>query len=66
LSVLSKALQQTSLDDALRLVQEALGIKEMEVAAMVFSGVEDWHLLSRDERAKWLSEYVKLEVLYGC
>jgi hypothetical protein len=66
MSILSKALQQTDLDDAVRMVQDALGIKNGDVAGMVFSGLENWHLLSRDERAKWLSEYVKLEVLYGC
>jgi len=66
-SVVMQALDATTLGDAVSLIQDALGIDDGGVAAMVFSGLpkgdDSWPELTRDERAKWLGEWLRVEAL---
>lgn len=65
-ALLSAALLCDNLDDAVRPIQEALGITDGGVAALAFSGLPDgddsWPKLSPDERREWLCRWLAIEI----
>lgn len=66
--VLAQALNAKILDEACRLIQDALGIDTGDVAGVHFSGSdvdERWHLMPEDARRAALAEYLKVEMLYA-
>jgi hypothetical protein len=68
-ALLQTALQAQTLDDAVRPIQDALGITDGGVAGNVFSGlpegVDSWPTLSEDERRRWLGEWLRAEAMYS-
>lgn len=61
---LATALDINDLDEAVRRIQDALGIETGDVAAVAFSGLDDgeWATLSRERRAVWLCNWLISEV----
>jgi hypothetical protein len=69
INLLAQAIHADELDDAVSLLQTALGIETGDVAAIVFSelpkGDDSWLDLSTDERRKWLAKWLAAEFDYA-
>jgi hypothetical protein len=69
MNLLSQAIHATELDDAVSVLQTALGIETGDIAAVVFSGFlrgdDSWFDLSTDERRKWLANWLAAEIDYA-
>jgi hypothetical protein len=63
-NLLAQALETDDLDAALAPIMAALGIKDGDVAAQVFSGVE-WKELAVAERRERLFAWLKSEIAYA-
>jgi hypothetical protein len=67
--LLTQAIQAETLADAVRPIQDALGIEAGDVAAAVFSGLpegdDSWPGLSVDERRRWLADWLAAEAFHA-
>ena len=66
-NVLSWAIRCSDLDEACRIVQDALKIKDGGVASMAFSGLGDkkWADCTPDQRKTLLGKWLQLEAAYA-
>lgn len=68
-TLIRRAIAAPTLDAAVRMIQDAIGITTGDVAAQVFSGLpfgdDTWPDLTPVARAQWLSEYLRVEALHA-
>lgn len=66
MTVLTRAIQARTLDEAVKPIQDALGITDGGVASMAFSalpnGDDSWPELSFDERRRMLADWLLAEL----
>jgi hypothetical protein len=69
MTIITRALHTRELHEAVRLLQDALGITTGDVAAHAFSGLpegdDSWPKLSVDERRRWIADYLGAEVFHA-
>lgn len=64
-NLLTRALHTADIDEAFKMIQDALGITDGGVAGMVSPEPDEWKDATPESRQTWLCEYLKFEVLYA-
>ncbi|HMF28333.1 MAG TPA: hypothetical protein VKE42_06140 [Candidatus Cybelea sp.] len=65
-TLLSRALDADDLDDACRLIQDALGITDGDIAGQCLSEyAEKWATMTRQVRQRVLADWLRTETLFA-
>jgi hypothetical protein len=65
-AAIPEAAKKNDIDDACRMLQDILNVDDGGVAGMCFSNLDlqDWPMMSEDDRAARLTHYVDIEVIF--